>query len=350
MSSHPSPAPARPWRITAAVLAVLLVLVLAGGAWALWRPLSEYDAVRLTARATVESVRSELNPDPDVLPDDALARQLDALGPAATPAQQRRLDEQGGRWRPPADLADAADRMARLSVAAPDEELAGNTASVAASWWAAQQSMGAETPAQAPDSPLDTAGRPSDEGVGPAAGGPGDSGRGSSPAAVPSSSSGGTGFESARPGAMPGTTDAGSPTGTETPCQEDLLAAATALDRSAFTAEAASAVMTDGPAQDTLTTVADDVRTTLSQPRVEPLLACEPSPVAARHDLPRDLAVEPARSVGQTQQETARALLAAAASSPSEDRVWLLTALRDTVRTAQALAPQEPVPALPAAP
>mgnify|MGYP002654113279 CR=1 FL=1 len=34
--------------------------------------------------------------------------------------------------------------------------------------------------------------------------------------------------------------------------------------------------------------------------------------VAARHDLPRDLAVEPARSVGQTQQGTARVLLAAA--------------------------------------
>ncbi|PKZ37466.1 hypothetical protein CYJ75_09690 [Kocuria rhizophila] len=350
MSSHPSPATARPWRITAAVLAVLLVLVLAGGAWALWRPLSEHDTARLTARATVESVRSELTPDPDVLPDDALARQLDALGPAATPAQQRRLDEQGGQWNPPADLADAADRMARLSAAAPDEELAGNTASVAASWWAAQQSLGTKTPAQAPDSLLDTAGVTSGEGAGPAAGGPGDSGRGTSPGAVPSGSSGGSGPVPASPGATSSTQDADSPAGTETPCREDLLAATTALDRSAFTAEAATAVMTDGPAQDTVTTVADDVRATLSQPRVEPLLACEPSPVAARHDLPRDLAEEPARSVGQTQQETARTLLAAAASSPSEDRVWLLTALRDTVRTAQALAPQEPVPALPAAP
>ena len=83
--------------------------------------------------------------------------------------------------------------------------------------------------------------RPAGQRQPPAAGGPGDSGRGTSPAAVPTSSSGGTGFDSARPGAMPGTADAGSPTGTEAPCQEDLLAAATALDRSAFTAEAATA-------------------------------------------------------------------------------------------------------------
>ncbi|MXN62590.1 hypothetical protein GR184_08320 [Bacillus sp. BGMRC0062] len=350
MSSHPSAAPARPWRIMAATLVVLLVLVLAGGAWALWRPLSEHDAVRLAARATVESVRNELHPDPDVLPDDALARQLDALGPAATPAQQRRLEERSGEWSAPADLATAADRMARLAVDAPDEKLAGITASVAASWWAAQQTLGTETPEQAPDSPLDTAGVPSGEGESPTAGGPGVSDRGTSPAAVPSGSSGGTGPAPASPGATPGTSDADSPAGTDTPCREDLLAAVTALDRSAFTAEAASAVMTDGAAEDTVTTVADDVRTTLSQPRVEPLLACEPSPVAARHDLPRNLAQEPARAVGETQQDTARALLAAAASSPSEDRVWLLTALRDTVRTAQALAPQEPVPALPAAP
>ena len=57
VSSHPPASRARAWRLTALGLVLALLLVLAVCGWSLWRPLSDDDAARLSARATVESVR-----------------------------------------------------------------------------------------------------------------------------------------------------------------------------------------------------------------------------------------------------------------------------------------------------
>ncbi|WHF23918.1 hypothetical protein QJS66_06740 [Kocuria rhizophila] len=229
----------------AAVLARVLVLVLAGGAWRYRRPYPSTTPYG-SPRATV-SRAERADPDPDALPDNAGAaagcpRSRGHTHAATTPRRTGRAVE------PSCRLAHAVARMARLSVLQHRTRNWPGTLqpSVAASWWAAQQTMGAEL-RRRPVSRL--------HGRGPLRRG---RARRRAARATPAGtslppaqrvSSGGTGFESARPGAMPGTADAGSPTGTETPCQEDLLAAATALDRSAFTAEAASAATADGRAR-----------------------------------------------------------------------------------------------------
>lgn len=81
----------RAWAWVIALVAIALVLVLAGGAWATWRPLSDHDAARLTARDIVASVAE--SPDTRI-PRETSDRQLSALGPAATSAQRDRLTEQ----------------------------------------------------------------------------------------------------------------------------------------------------------------------------------------------------------------------------------------------------------------
>ena len=121
VSSRPPAPPARAWRVLAVALALVLVLVLAAGLWARWRPLSDDDAARLGARATVASVRTDLHPDPSVLPDAVLADQEAAFGPAATPSQARHLEARG-TGAPPSSLADAAARLEDVARTSPDGE------------------------------------------------------------------------------------------------------------------------------------------------------------------------------------------------------------------------------------
>lgn len=355
VSPRPPSAPPRAARLTALVLAVLLVLVLAAGAWALWRPVSDDDAARLSARATVTAVRAELHPDPRWLPDDALARQLDALGPAASPAQQRRLDERGGTGGPPRDLADAADRMGRLAMTARDPELAVTVAAVAASWWAAEQSerggspdsgsRGSLTSPEDTPAPNDTITAPEDAAAA-AASGPGSGSTAADAGDATRSTPGGADDGDAANGST-GNTDGdaqGAPT-----CTTEVLAAVTALDRSGYTAEAASARLDaqDATAAETVASVRSSTERSLASPAATALLACDPPPARGWYRLPAGLEREPAQAVGGTQHEAGDALVAAVAASSSGDRAWLVTALRETARAGQALAPRAPVPALP---
>ncbi|RKQ33359.1 hypothetical protein [Kocuria tytonis] len=300
VSPHPPSAPTRAWHAVALVLALLLVLVLAAGAWARWRPLPDDDAARLRARATVASVRSDLHSASRWLTDDALDRQLDALGPAASPAQQRRLDERGTAPPSPGSLSEAADALGRDAVTAPDGDLAATAGAVAASWWAADQAAAGTVPDP------DESARPDEDG-----------------AAAGSSS-----------------------------CTAEVLAALRALDRSGFVAEAASARRDalDRDATKTVDAVAHSSHRVLEDSRVVPLLRCEPRPAAARHDLPAGFEEHPARSVGTAQREAGEAVVRALPAASSEEREWLVGALRDAARSAQALDPQEPVAALPGRP
>lgn len=298
VSSHPPASRARAWRPTA--LALALLLVLASGAWVLWRPLSDDDAARLTARATVESVRTGLHPDPRWLPDDVLARQLDALAPAATPAQQRRLDERGVDVGRPTSLDAAADELARLARETEDPELTSELASVAASWWAgAADGRGAG--AHAPGGVADGAGA--------------------------------QGTAANRDGA----------------CGEEISAAVSAVDRSLFVAEAAAARSTSH-ADSTVSALSEAAqlhRTALTDSRVAAALVCDPPPVAGFHELPAGFTDDPARATGAAEQEARDALVRAAASSSGEQRAWTLDALRTAARAGQVLDPEQPVPALP---
>ena len=341
VSSHP-PAPStraprtRAWRLTACGLALALLLVLATGAWSLWRPLSDDDGARLTARATVESVRSELHPDPRSLPDEHLARQLDALAPAATPTQQRQLDGRGAVPDAPASLDTAADDLARLAQQTEDADLTFDLAAVAASWWA-----GAPDPAAAllaaveQDSPAATASR--EDGASHSSGGaasphtPGD--EPSSPADAVPSQHGERDDDAQRADA----------------CGQQLLAAVSAVDRSLFVAQAAAARATPGgdTSDGVVDAAAHEHRAALTDSRVAPALACDPPPVAGLYELPADFTADPARATGAAEREARDTLVRAAASSSGEQRAWVMDTLRTAARCAQALDPQHPVPALP---
>lgn len=283
VSSRPPAPPARAWRVLAVALALVLVLVLAAGLWARWRPLSDDDAARLGARATVASVRADLHPDPSVLPDVVLTDQEAAFGPAATPSQARHLEARG-TGAPPSSLADAAARLADLARTSPDGELAATAASVAASWWAAE---------------------PPPTGA--------DATNGAASSCEPAQLAAVTALDRAR----------------------FTAEAATAR----IPADAAQAGAVDG--------VTNTLDATLREPAVTPLLSCDPAPVAGGHVLPAGFTEDPARAVGGTLREASAALVSAVAASSPEDRDWLLTALRETAGAAQQLDPEHPVTALP---
>lgn len=283
VSSRPPAPPARAWRVLAVALALVLVLVLAAGLWARWRPLSDDDAARLGARATVASVRADLHPDPSVLPDAVLADQEAAFGPAATPSQARHLEARGA-GAPPSSLADAAARLEDVARTSPDGELAATAASVAASWWAAEP----------PPTGADAA-------------------NGAASACEPAQLAAVTALDRAR------------------------------FTAEAATAR----IPADGAQAGAVDAVTDTLDATLREPAVTPLLSCDPAPVAGGHVLPAGFTEEPARAVGGTLREASAALVSAVAASSPEDRNWLLTALRETAGAAQQLDPEHPVTALP---
>ncbi|WP_124106143.1 hypothetical protein [Kocuria tytonicola] len=308
MSSHPPADRARAWRLAALGLVLALLLVLAAGAWSLWRPLSDDDAARLAARAATGSVRTQLHPNPWLLPEDALTRQLDAFGPPATPAQQRRLEERGAVAPAPPSLEAAADDLARLARSTEDEHLTADLAAVAASWWAGAASGRGADALSSQDDARET--EQETEGTG------------------------------------------GAVTDREDACGSGLTTAVTAVDRSLFTAETAAA--RTGPEAGTAGGLVDGAaelhRAALSDPRVAPVLECEPPPVAGHHELPPGVQEDPVRALGRAEQEARDTLVRAAASSSGEQRAWILEALRTAARAGQVLDPEQPVPALPGRP
>ena len=315
VSSRPPAPPASAWRVLAVALTLVLVLVLAAGLWAHWRSLSDDDATRLGARATVASVRTGLHPDPSVLPDAVLADQEAAFGPAATPSQARHLEARG-TGAPPSSLADAAARLEDVARTSPNGELAATAASVAASWWAVEPPPAGADP---------TARRTEESEAGSGAG---------SPAASKVPTEEGDGEDT--------NDDAASS------CEPAQLAAVTALDRARFTAEAAAArIPADAAQRGTMDAVTDTLDATLREPAVTPMLSCDPAPVAGGHVLPAGFAEDPTRAVGGTLREASAALVSAVGASSPEDRDWLLTGLLETAVTAQHLDPEHPVPALP---
>ena len=345
VSSHPSTPRERSWRTAAAVLAVVLLLVVAAGLWAHWRPLSDDDAARLAARATAESVRAQLHPgssassaqagsakpsdgsllmDGSLLPDAVLDRQLDELGPPATPSQTRRMAERGEHAPAVESLSDAAGRLAEAADDVHDGDLAASLSAVAASWWAADASSstgGSET-SEATDGGATTG-----EG---AAGGASD-GEGAAGEAAGS----------------------GSPSASATPagpegCEPEQLAAVTAVDRAQFVAEAAQARISTGDAAraDVDATVAR-LHHALEDGRAAGLLGCEPGPGAAWYALPEGFTTDPVRATGTAEREASEAVVRAVATSTAGQRSWWLDVLQDTAHGAQRLDPHKPVAALP---
>ena len=345
VSSHPSTPRERSWRTAAAVLAVVLLLVVAAGLWAHWRPLSDDDAARLAARATAESVRAQLHPgssassaqagsakpsdgsllmDGSLLPDAVLDRQLDELGPPATPTQTRHMTERGEESPAVESLSDAAGRLAEAADDVHDGDLAASLSAVAASWWAADASSstgGSET-SEATDGGATTG-----EG---AAGGASD-GEGAAGEAAGS----------------------GSPSASATPagpegCEPEQLAAVTAVDRAQFVAEAAQARISTGDAAraDVDATVAR-LHHALEDGRAAGLLGCDPGPVAAWYDLPEGFTTDPAGATGAAERKASEAVVRAVATSTAGQRSWWLGILQDTAHGAQRLDPHKPVAALP---
>ena len=244
--------------------------------------------------------------------DGVLTRQLDAFGAPATTAQQRRLDERGAVAPAPPSLEAAADDLAHLARSTEDERLTADLASVAASWWAG------------------------------AANGHGVDALG--PRATP---------QEAAQAAEQDAEDAGGPvTAQEDACASGLTAAVTAVDRSLFTAEAVAARKGSqaGSARELVDGAAALHRTALSDPRVAPVLECEPPPVVGHHELPPGVQQDPVRALGRAEREARDALVRAAASSSGEQRTWVLDALRTAARAGQVLDPEQPVPALPGRP
>lgn len=333
VSSRPPAPPASAWRVLAVALTLVLVLVLAAGLWARWRSLSNDDAARLGARATVASVRTGLRPDPSVLPDAVLADQEAAFGPAATPSQARHLEARG-TGAPPGSLADAAAWLEDVARTSPNGELAATAASVAASWWAAEPPPAGADP---------TARRTEESEAGSGAGSP----------ATSDESAGerdGDGPGSGAASKVPTEEGDGEDTDDDaaSSCEPAQLAAVTALDRARFTAEAAAArIPADAAQRGTMDAVTDTLDATLREPAVTPMLSCDPAPVAGGHVLPAGFAEDPTRAVGGTLREASAALVSAVGASSPEDRDWLLTALLETAVAAQRLDPEHPVPALP---
>ena len=278
----------RAWAWVTALVAMVLVLVLAGGAWAAWRPLSAHDAARLAARDIVASVAES----PDVrIPRETSDRQLSALGPAATPAQRDRLTEP----QDPVDLPTAASRLTELALDQENAELAATMAGIVASWSATAARADSDAPMvmnlEAGDQ-LDVA-----------------------PAQR---------------------------------CTPELTALATQLDRARYTAQAAEAREGNGtdPGTAALRQWQERLERLHDEPEVAPLYACDPHPARGGYRLPPNLAENAPDAAGHVAGDVSDYAAAALAASAPAERPWLMASLETSARAQALLQPQEPVPAL----
>lgn len=278
----------RAWAGVIALVAIALVLVLAGGAWATWRPLSDHDAARLTARDVVASVAE--SPDTRI-PRETSDRQLSALGPAATSAQRDRLTEQ----QDPVELTTAASRLTELASNQEDAELAATMAGIAASWSATTVRADSDAPSvmdlEAADQ-LDVAAAER--------------------------------------------------------CTPELTALATQLDRARYTAQAAEAREDNGtdPSAAPLRQWQEHLDRLLDEPHAAPLYACDPHPARGGYQLPPNIAENAPDAAGHVAGDVSEYAAAALASSAPAERPWLLASLETSARAQALLQPQEPVPAL----
>lgn len=309
----------RAWPWVIAFLAIALVAVLAAGAWATWRPLSEHDAARLTARDIVTSVDESPR---DVVPQDTTDRQLSALGPAATPAQRDRLEDMRGTNSGPdattgtpdrtpqdaasadTDLTTAGSRMTELATDQEDPDLAATMAGIAASWSAeVTRQDGTAQPLMQNDV--------SDERA------PADAGSQEAEAEV-----------------------------TER-CTPELTAVATQIDRALFTAQSADARGTDfSETARALTGWQESLQRIQDHPAVESLYECEPRPARGGYELPRDIADDPEAASGEVAQDVSAYAQGAISTVTPIERVWLMDVLESSARTQALLQPSDPVPAL----
>lgn len=311
---------ARAWPWVIALLAIALVAVLAIGSWATWRPLSEYDAARLTARDIVTSVGE--SPRIEV-PLESVDRQLSALGPAASPAQRDRLDEfsdqapesgtdqgssaRGGQDEVPGDieLRAAATRMFDLVQDQDDPQLATTMAAIAASWSAESTR---EDPATQPIMRT-----------------------GEDEAAARDARS-----EPAETG-----------TAADERCTPELTAVATQLDHSLFTARSADARNTDsGELEKTLDEWQQNLQRIQEDTAVAGLYECEPRPARGGYQLPSVIAEDPAAATAATAQELSEYAAGASGTVAPDERAWLLDVLESSSRAQALLQPSDPVPAL----
>lgn len=309
----------RAWPWVIAILAIALVAVLAIGAWATWRPLSDDDAVRLTARDIVTSVGESSRND---IPRVTVDRQLSALGPAATPAQRDRLEDMRGANSAPdatpgsadpkpqdavsgdTDLSPAVSRMTELATDQEDPELAATMAGIAASW-------SAEIARQDPD---------------------------------------------AQPLMQNDAPDERAPADTESQqvevevaerCTPELTTVATQVDRALFTAQSAEARGTDSSdTAQALDEWQENLERIQDQPAVMSLYECQPRPARGGYEVPRDITEDPAAAAGEVARDVSEYSQSAMAAVTPTERAWLLDLLESSTRAQALLQPSDPVPAL----
>ena len=278
----------RAWAWVIALVAMALVLVLAGGAWATWRPLSDHDAARLTARDIVASVAE--SPDTRI-PRETSDRQLSALGPAPTPAQRDRLTEQQN----PIELSTAASRLTELASTQEDAELAATMAGIAASWSATAAKADSDAPLVMDLEAGDHVDVASAE-----------------------------------------------------RCTPELSALATQLDRARYTAQAAEAREGNGtdPSAAPLRQWQERLDRLHDEPHIAALYACDPHPARGGYQLPPNIAENAPDAAGHVAGDVSDYAAAALASSAPAERPWLMASLETSARAQALLQPQDPVPAL----
>lgn len=285
--------PARSWSVLAATLAILLIATLALGAWARWRPVTEYDVARLTARGTVARLLDSPVSGHEV-PEATLQRQLAALGPGPTPSQRARLAEitETGRAEPNG-LPGATAQLRELAATEDDPRLAAVLAGIAASWSAAHHR---EHPGAAPLMRVE-----------------------------------------ARP----------AHSNDDERCRAALTSVVTELDRAGYVADAAAARLpSEGYARATLDTFRKDAARIEQLPGVASLFPCHPHPARGAYALPRETASDPAKAAATAADDLSRTGLDALATTDESERSWLMDALETSARASAQLSPKEPVPAL----
>ena len=278
----------RAWAWVITLVAIALVLVLAGGTWATWRPLSDHDAARLTARDIVASVAE--SPDTRI-PRETSDRQLSALGPAPTPAQRDRLTEQ----QDPIELSTAAFRLTELASIQEDAELAATMAGIAASWSATAAKADSDAPLVMDLEAGDHVDVASAE-----------------------------------------------------RCTPELSALATQLDRARYTAQAAEAREGNGtdPSAAPLRQWQERLDRLHDEPHIAALYACDPHPARGGYQLPPNIAENAPDAAGHVAGDVSDYAAAALASSAPAERPWLMASLETSARAQALLQPQDPVPAL----
>ena len=310
---------ARAWPWVIVCLAIGLVAVLASGAWATWRPLSDHDAARLTARDIVASVGES---SPNEIPRDTVDRQLSALGPEATPSQRERLGERlaqaddssavPGATSPDSEddapgrgaLPSAVSRMTELAADQEDPGLAATMAGIAASWSA---EVAREDPSARPLMRTDMHDDP----------------------------------EAGAPGAEEASAEA------DDRCTPELTAVVTQVDRALFTTRSADA---RGVGTQDRTQALDDWQQNLQriqeESAVESLYECEPHPARGGYQLPQEIAEDPAAAAGDTARNVSEYAAGALSTAAPDERPWLLDVLESSARAQALLQPDGSVPAL----